>query len=196
MASKKNPANAAKVVASETEAPVTASTEETKAAVPVKPKLTDMAMVNVQSNVYGELIYVNPRNGDTTKWGEFGDVQPMSLGDLRAMRGTQRAFFENNWIYVKEVLDDGYDACTAEDVYRYLTVSQYYKDVLDPDNFSTLFTMPAAELQRRISMMSEGAKMNLVVASNDAIRDGTLDSIRKIKVLEDALGCELLDLNN
>lgn len=42
--------------------------------------------------------------------------------------------------------------------------------------------------------MSSNARMNLIVALNAAIRNGTLDSLRKIKLFEDLLGCELATL--
>lgn len=156
-------------------------------------KFDDSVLVNVQSNVFGELIYTNPRNGDTVRWPEFGDTQPMTIGDLRAMRGTQRNFFENNWIFIKEVLDAGYEDATPEDVYKALMVSQYYKDILDPENFNSIFRMDDDEMVRRVRMMSDGAKMNLIVASNEAIVRGKLDSLRKIKLLEDLLNCDLMD---
>ena len=158
------------------------------------PKLNDTVTVNVQSNVFGELIYVDDRSGANVKWHEFGDVQPMSLGDLRVMRNTQRAFFSNNWIFVKEILDDGYEELTAEDVYKNLMVAQYYKDVLNPDNFNSIFRMDEDEMRVAVGRMSNGARMNLVVACNDAIRRGKLDSLRKIRVLEEILGCELMEL--
>ena len=157
-------------------------------------KLNDTVTVNVQSNVFGELIYSDNRSGANVRWNEFGDVQPMTIGDLRAMRNTQRAFFSNNWIFVKEVLDDEFEDVTPEEIYKNLMVSQYYKGVLNPDNFNSIFRMDESAIREHVGMMSSAAKMNLIVASNDAIRRGKLDSLRKIRVLEEVLGCELVEL--
>ena len=168
---------------------------EERPTVKKRAKLNDTVTVNVQSNVFGELIYSDPRSGASVKWHEFGDVQPMSLGDLRTMRNTQRAFFSNNWIFVKEVLDEGYEDTIPEDVYKNLMVAQYYQGMLNPDNFNSIFRMEDVEMRAAINRMSSGAKMNLVVACNDAIRRGKLDSLRKIRVLEEALGCELMELS-
>lgn len=49
-------------------------------------------------------------------------------------------------------------------------------------------------MKRRIDLMTEGAKLNLVVAANSAIESGILDSIRTVKMLEELLGCELLEI--
>lgn len=159
---------------------------------PKKPvKLDDSVLISVKSNTFGGLIYVNPRTGDKTEWNGCGDVQTLTMGDLRAMKGTQRAFFENQWIYIVGVDEGGYEEVTSEDIYKSLMVTQYYKNILDPDNYAEMFSWEPTRIKEAVSMMSDGAKMNLVVAANTSIEDGTLDSLRKIQILEECLGCEL-----
>lgn len=154
-------------------------------------KLDDSVLINVKSNTYGTLIYVNSRTGDKTEWHGAGDVQQITMGDLRAMKGSQRAFFENQWIYVMGVEDSDYEDVTPGDVYKMLMVSQYYKNVVDPDDFNRIFSMKPSEIKETVSMMSADAKLNLLVAVNTAIEDGDLDSLKKIKVFEEVLGREL-----
>lgn len=168
------------------------ATQEVKSARPKIVKLDDSTLIVVKSNVFGELIFVNPRTGDKTKWSYCGDVQPLTMGDLRVMKGTQRAFYENQWIYIVGVEDPGYEDVSPDDIYRTLMVSQYYKNVIDPDNYQEIFSWDADRIRSAVNMMSDGAKMNLAVAANTCIADGSLDSIRKIQVLEDCLGCELV----
>ena len=169
-----------------------ASVETTKAPVAKKAvKLDDSVLISVKSNTFGGLLFVNPRTGDKTEWSGCGDVQTLTMGDLRAMKGTQRAFFESQWIFIVGVDESGYDDVTAEDIYKNLMVTQYYKNILDPDNYIEIFSWEPQRIKEAISMMSDGAKMNLVVAANTCIEDGTLDSLRKIQVLEECLGCEL-----
>ena len=164
-----------------------------KVSKPVKKsvKLDDTVLINVKSNTYGTLFFQNPRTGDSTEWSHFGDVEQLTMGDLRAMKGTQRAFYENQWIYIVDVEDEGYEDVTADDICKALMVSQYYKNVLDPDNFDQIFAWPESKIRERVSMMGSGAKMNLMVAANTAINNGRLDSLKRIKVLEEILGCEL-----
>lgn len=154
-------------------------------------KLDDTVLVNVKSNTYGQLFFRNPRTGDATEWSHFGDTQTLTMGDLRAMKGSHRAFYENQWIYILGIEDSGYEDVTPDDIYKTLMVSQYYKNVLDPDNFHQIFSWSEAKIRERVAMMSSGAKLNLVVAANTAVQNGTLDSLKKIKTLEDVLGCEL-----
>ena len=39
--------------------------------------------------------------------------------------------------------------------------------------------------------MSEGVRLNLIILANTQIENGTLDSLNKIKALEELFGCEL-----
>lgn len=158
-------------------------------------KLDDTLRVVVQSNVHGALIFINRRTGDRTEWDHFGDKQTLTMGDLRSMRGSQRGFFENNWIFVDRVDEDGYEDITPEDIYKTLMVTQYYKDTLTPDNFNEFFNLSATEIKDRIYRMSAAAKTNLIVAANDGIRNGTLDSLRAIHAIEEALSCELVKID-
>lgn len=158
-------------------------------------KFDDTLRVIVQSNVHGGLLFINQRTGDKTEWNQFGDKQTLTMGDLRSMRGAQRAFFENNWIFVECIDEEGYEDVTPEDVYKALMVTQYYKNSLTPDNFYDLFSMSPDELRKRIHRMSADAKTNLIVAANDGIRNGSLDSLRVIQAIEETLGCELVKIS-
>lgn len=157
-------------------------------------KLDDALRVVVQSNVHGGLIFINRRTGDKTEWDNFGDKQTLTMGDLRSMKGSQRAFFENNWIFVDSIDEEGYEDVTPEDVYKALLVTQYYKESLTPDNFGALFRMKPEEIKTRARRLSEDGRTNLIVAANDAIRNGTLDSLRSIRAIEEALNCELVTI--
>lgn len=154
-------------------------------------KLDDTTLIRVRSNTFGELIYINRRTGDKTVWSGHGDVQTLTMGDLRAMKGTQRAFFENQWIFLDGVDEAGYEDVTPVELYKALMVTQYYQNIIDPKNFNEIFSWDAKRIKEAVAMMSDGAKMNLVVAANTAINDGALDSLKKIRTLEECLNCEL-----
>lgn len=180
------------------EAPVSPAKEETAAPAkperPAKVRLDDSVLIRVKSNTYGQLIYVNKRTGDRTEWSRFGEEQSVTMGDLRAMKGTQLPFFSDQMIVVTGCDDERYPDLTPAEIYDALLVSRYYKNIVDPDNFGKIFSASEDEIRQWVSQMSSNARMNLIVALNAAIRNGTLDSLRKIKLFEDLLGCELATL--
>lgn len=161
---------------------------------PAKVRLDDSVLIRVKSNTYGQLIYVNKRTGDRTEWSRFGEEQSVTMGDLRAMKGTQLPFFSDQMIVVTGCDDERYPDLTPAEIYDALLVSRYYKNIVDPDNFGRIFSASEDETRQWVSQMSSNARMNLIVALNAAIRNGTLDSLRKIKLFEDLLGCELATL--
>ena len=180
------------------ETAVSPATEETAAPAkpgqPAKVRLDDSVLIRVKSNTYGQLIYVNKRTGDRTEWSRFGEEQSVTMGDLRAMKGTQLPFFSDQMIVVTGCDDERYPDLTPAEIYDALLVSRYYKNIVDPDNFGRIFSASEDETRQWVSQMSSNARMNLIVALNAAIRNGTLDSLRKIKLFEDLLGCELATL--
>ena len=77
-----------------------------------KLKLEDDVLISVKSNVYGQLIYINHKTGDETRWEEYGEPQSLSVADLRAMKAKQLDFFKENWITILGIdsADDEYEA--------------------------------------------------------------------------------------
>lgn len=155
-------------------------------------KVPDSLLVRVKSNLFGTLIYKNTRNGEMTCWDGNGDVQLMTVGELRAMRADQVGFFKNQWIVILGVADGEDSTATCADIYSTLAIKQYYKNYIDPGDFEGMCNTPVAEIKDRVSMVSPAQRGNLVVALNGYIKSGRLDSVSKIRAFEDALGVELL----
>ena len=174
---------------------VATATEDSKPTAKKKERirLDDSTLIRVKSNTFGKLIYINKRTGDRTEWNHHGEEQSVTMADLRAMKGTQNNFFADNMIIITGCEDGRYDDIGPSDIYDALLVSKYYKNLIDPDKFGTLFKMSDTEIRERVSQMSKNAKLNLVVALNGAINSGALDSLRKIRLFEELLGCELAD---
>lgn len=193
--SKTTKASAVEVVEQDVTETVVAPAEEVKPATKKKERvrLDDSTLIRVKSNTFGKLIYINKRTGDRTEWSHHGEEQSVTMADLRAMKGTQNNFFADNMIIVTGCEDDRYDEIEPADIYDALLVSKYYKNLIDPDKFGTLFKMSDDEIRGRVSQMSKNARLNLVIALNGAINSGALDSLRKIRLFEEILGCELAD---
>ena len=151
----------------------------------------DNLLVRVKSNVFGKLIYINKRNGEKTVWDGVGDVQIMTIGDLRMMRAEQNAFYRNQWILILGPMDGSGEGITCADIYDALGIKQYYANYIDPSDLSGIISWDDAEIEERVSMLSRAQRDNLIVALNTYIENGRLDSIRKIRTFEKALGVEL-----
>lgn len=156
-----------------------------------KISIDDNALINVKSNVYGQLIYVDKKTRDTTVWPICGTVQAMTFGELRSMKASQPAFFRNQWIVIVGFADGDYEEYTVADIYKALHITNYYKSYIDPSNYEEVCTWTVGEINEKVALMTEDAKTNMVVALNTYIEKGLLDSLKAIKAFEKALGCEL-----
>lgn len=155
-------------------------------------KIDDSTLIRVKSNVFGQLIYVNAKTGDSTIWNKAGEVQTMTINDLRAMKSNQSTFFANQWIVILGVDNDEETKVSPADIYKALGIIGYYKNIVDPSNFEVVCGWTKEEITSNIKLMTESAKVNLVVALNEYISRGVLESLSKIRAFERALGCELV----
>lgn len=155
-------------------------------------RIEDSVLVKVKSNVMGTLVYKNARTGEETLWSRCGETQVLTMGDLRAMKATQMSFFSNQWVIILGI-EEGYN-CTAKtaDIYKTLGIVKYYTNLVEPSDFTTICNWTEAQIEEKVSFMSEDAKRNLATAINEYVKSGLLDSVSKIKAFEKALGYELV----
>ena len=154
-------------------------------------RLDDSVTVNVKSNVFGKLTYVDKKTQDEVVWNHCGESNPMTIGMLRSMKATQISFFKNQWIVITGFADDTESSYTTADIYKALMIVQHYKDLIDPSDYERVCSWSPEDIKKKVSMMSAEAKANLAVALNTYIEKGILDSLKRIKAFEEVLGCEL-----
>ncbi len=138
------------------------------------------------SNVKGHLVYVSKRTGGlNADWDEFGDIQYLDVRELMLMRNTQKRFFDDNWIVIKDSDDGEY---TADEVYKFLRVNDKYGDYYDADNLETFFDLSPSQMKEKVAKVSKGIKELLTITALDKFETGEIDSIKKKQAIKDALG--------
>lgn len=163
-----------------------------------KLKLNDNVSILVASNIFGELIYVNHKTGDKYTWENMGDVQSLYVSDIRAMKSNQRKFLEENWIVIIGIADtsEEYENVDLAEIYEALQISNYYKEFLCPSNLNDVFNWSVDEIRNKVSKMPTSTKETIAIRANELIKAGIIDSISKVKVLEEVIGCELASEND
>lgn len=143
-------------------------------------------LIPVKSGLHGILTYSSKKTfGYTVDWDDYGSIEFMEYGELLSMRNTQKAFFENNWIFIEDT--DGY---AAEDVYKALAVDKYYNSVIVGEDLERLFLIDPNDIEETVSKLSSGIKQNIASIAKERIGTGEFDSNNRIKALEKALGLE------
>lgn len=142
--------------------------------------------VPVTSNYTGKLIFISKKsNGYSVEWDEYGMTEYMEIGELLSMRNTDKRFYEDNWIVIEDT-----DEYTADDIYKFLKVDRYYKQVYTPDNIDSFFKLTPNEMVKCIGVLSKGMKECIAVKAQAMINEGTLDSNKQIDALSEALKVE------
>lgn len=154
-------------------------------------RIDDTALINVKSNVFGELIFVDPVTKAKVRWVQCGEVLQLPLAMLRNMKNGAIKFFANQLVIITGFADENAERYEVADIYKALYISQYYKDVLDPTDYGDICSWSPAVIKQKVPMLSKGAKGKLVVALNTYIEKGVLDSLKAIKTFEEVLGCDL-----
>lgn len=160
---------------------VSAQTEQPKKQ-KVRVTLDPNLVVTVKNGFPGMLVYISRKTGEKFVWQEFGDEQDMELGELKNARNSSKKFYMNNWFLIDDpaVLD-------------YLGVADYYKYATKNAGFEKLFEKTPAEIKRDVATLSDGQKRSVGYRARQMIKDGELDSVKKISALEEALGITLIE---
>lgn len=135
----------------------------------------------------GKLIYVSKRTiGYTVLWNNYMDVQYIELAELMAMRSSESKFFTENWI----AIDDTFEYRDA--VMERLRINDMYKNTPNPTALDNLFKLDIQLMKQRVQMMTATLKETVYVQAKDCIANQSLDSIVRIRALEEALGRSLI----
>ena len=168
-------------------------TTELRVSTRKKLKLDDNVSLLVSSNIFGELIYINHKTGDKYTWENMGDVQSLYVSDIRAMKSNQRKFLEQNWIVIDGIADtsEEYEGVDVTEIYEALQISNYYKNFLCPSNLNDVFNWSVEDIRNKVPKMPVSTRETIAIRANELIKAGIIDSIAKVKVLEEVIGCEL-----
>lgn len=155
--------------------------------------LANDVILNVQSTTFGKLVYVNTQTGDKVVWESENDIQQVTAGNIREMKSRQPGFFKNYWIRIIgiEDIDETYQNRTIEEIYKALTLQQYYENsMVDVED---LIINHTDEVPMYLEKMGKSFKTSLIIRCNDMIKSGKLDTFSKIKKMEKILDTELTD---
>jgi hypothetical protein len=178
MATKKNTSTTTKT----TETTPTVQTAETNVTTKVQAKVTipNDELVEVTNVTQSRLVLVDS-DGFKNVLENFEDTIEMEFGELVKLKKRYIKVFTENWIELNPV------------VLKALGVDKYYKDFINVDEFESLFALSESELRDKVSKLSKSMKQSVGMKALNLIEEGKLDSIKKIKVLEEVLGYSLIE---
>lgn len=169
-------ANKKEVVSEETEVVV-----ETKATKKVARKFEPDDLIVCRSITFGELLLTGKKSKLLYSWANYGDTTEVEYQDLQALKSTRSSYlFKPRFIIEDEELAEQWSKDFGD----------IYKNIEDIDA-EDLLKLPVAQLRSKLKKAPKGVQLAVKNIAGDKILNGSLDSLAKIKAIDDILGTDL-----
>jgi hypothetical protein len=145
-----------------------------------KPSLDKNELIPVMNITNGSLVYQSRKTGMEVKFESYGDIEYLEVGELLTMRSGQRRFLDEPWILIMD-----------NEVVNYLGLDKLYKKLENPQNIDNIFNFENEAFEHIVKSSPRGYAQLIISRAKVKIKEGTLDSISKIKILEDRFNVEL-----
>ena len=145
-------------------------------------KYSPTDMIPCRSITYGELLLTGAKTKLLYTWANYGDVTDMEFQDLQALKSTRSSYlFKPRFIIEDEELIEQW----AGDF------KKMYDDIVEMD-VEALFRLPIGQLKSKLKKAPAGVQLAVKNMAGEKIMNGTLDSLAKIKAIDEVLDTQLM----
>lgn len=155
--------------------------EVKKPVVKVTRKYDPDEQITCRSITYGELLVVGPKSKLLYSWSNYGDTTPVEYQDLQALRSIRSAHLLKPRIIVE---DEELIAQWGKDF------ENMYSKIVDVD-VEKILDLPLGKFKTALKNAPNGVQQAVKNIAGEKILDGSLDSLAKIKAIDEILGTDL-----
>lgn len=137
-------------------------------------------LVTVRNATQGQLNIVDS-DGFSNVMDNFGDEIEMEMSELFVLKKRYPRVFKENWIELTPI------------VLNALGVEKFYQGAMKIDELDELFQLSEKEIKEKVSKLNDVTKRSIGMRAINLIETGELDSVKKIKAFEEALGYQLIE---
>lgn len=172
-------ANKKDIVIEETEEIVEKETKKTVAKTP--RKYAPDEMITCRSITFGELLLTGSKSRLLYSWANYGDTTEVEYQDLQALKSTRSSYlFKPRFVIEDEEL-------VAQWGKEFVDM---YKNIIDVD-VEDMFKLPVAQFKSKLKKAPRGVQQAVKNIAGEKILNGSLDSLAKIKAIDEILGTDL-----
>lgn len=137
-------------------------------------------MIPCRSIVAGGLLIEGPKSGTLYQWSDYGDVEDVEYRDI-----SQMAQRNDPWTFKPAfvVEDDDFIA-------KFPKLKKLYDNLYKQGDLAEILNLSVSQMKREIEKLPSGAKDSIKNIAAGMIANGTLDSVSKIKAID-----EIFDTN-
>ena len=162
--------------------PVVETKAETKSEVPKKRVFNNEDPIPCESITVGELRMKGIKSNVNYIWAGRGDVTDVEYQDLvAAIRSGKSQVFSPSFI----IRDEDF-------IKAFSQVAKIYDSMYTTQDLKEIFNLSPAQMRSAINSLPEGAKQSIRNMAASMIEKGTLDSVQRIKVLDEIFDTKLM----
>ena len=134
-----------------------------------------------RSITYGELLLTGPKSRLLLSWSNYGDITEVDFQDLQALKSTRSSYLlKPRFIIEDEELVKQWEK----------DLGNIYSDIIHTD-VEEMFKLPVNQLKSKLKKAPVGVQQAVKNVAGEKILNGSLDSLAKIKAIDEVLGTEL-----
>ena len=141
-------------------------------------------LIICRSVTEGTLYLGGSKSGMLYTWSGFGDVQEVEFQDLRALMYRNSGYLTKPLIVIdnEELLS----------LPKWKTLNSLYSELFGLEDLDYIFNSKPDKFKTILTTLPEGMKATIKAAAGERISTGKLDSLSKIKILDEVLGTDLV----
>ena len=180
---------ATKTTGTTTSTKTTTASAGVKATTSAEPKIKKKVFENAElipckSVTSGELVMVGHKTGNIYKWADCDYIEEVEYQDLIYAVKTHSAFITRPMFII---LDDEFISQNKE-------IEQMYSGLYSFSEINEILSLPPDVMRDVITSLPDGIKNAIKGVAATAINNGSFDSIKKIKILDEIFGTSMLQL--
>lgn len=138
-------------------------------------------MIPCRSVTFGELLVTGPKTKLLYSFANYNDVTEIEFQDLQALRSTRSSYlFKPRFIIEDDELVEQW-AKDFKDMYNNIAM----------EDIDDIFRLPISQFKARIKKAPKGVQQAIKNIAGEKIMNGSLDSLAKIKALDEILDTDL-----
>ncbi len=160
---------------------ITEESVEQEVKKPTPRKYAPDDLIPCRSVTYGELLLSAPKSKLMYVWANYNDVTEVEFQDLQALKSTR-----SNYLFRPRIVIEDEEL-----------VEQWSKDFKDMYSKIThvdveeIFDLPLGKFKTALKNAPKGVQQAVKNIAGEKIMNGSLDSLAKIKAIDDILGTDL-----
>ena len=139
-------------------------------------------MISCRSLTFGELLLTGTKSKLLYSWSNYGDTTEVEYQDLQALKSTRSSYlFKPRFIIEDDELVEQWNK----------DLGDLYNTIIDMDA-EDLFKLPVNQFKSKLKKAPKGVQQAVKNIAGEKILNGSLDSLVKIKAIDEILGTDLL----